>query len=172
MCCQWCLISFICFFSLNVKCLPIGQSCLLHTWDAVASPTQSFPPYLGTGAVQRRLRVWIPPLQVTVQMSQGDQGPQPPLTKKWIKSNIHYLASTLKTISHTLGLKCNLLGQGDFWQISVWRPSPSQSMPPIWGVGELQRRIRVMTPSPQVTEHEDQGDQWLQPPSCLTVSST
>lgn len=26
-----------------------------------------------------------------------------------------------------------------------------------------------MTPVPQVTEHEDQGDQWLHPPSCLTA---
>lgn len=69
-------------------------------------------------------------------------------------------------------LRFNLLGHGDFLQISVWRPSPWQSLPPIWGVGELQRRILVMTPSPQVTEHEDQGDQWLQPPSCLTVSNT
>lgn len=69
-------------------------------------------------------------------------------------------------------MKFNSLGQGEFLQISVWRPSPWQSLPPIWGVGELQRRIRVMTPSPQVTEQEDQGDQWLQPPSCLTVSNT
>jgi len=26
----------------------------------------------------------------------------------------------------------------------------------------------VITPAPQVTEQEDQGDQWLQLPSCLT----
>lgn len=28
-----------------------------------------------------------------------------------------------------------------------------------------------MRPAPQVTEQEDQGDQWLQPPSCLTEGS-
>lgn len=60
------------------------------------------------------------------------------------------------------------LGQGDLVHFSVCLPSPWQSLPPSWGVGELQRRIRVMTPAPQVTEQEDQGDQWLQAPSCLT----
>lgn len=30
----------------------------------------------------------------------------------------------------------------------------------------------MMTPSPQVTEQDDQGDQWLQPPSCLTAAHT
>lgn len=63
----------------------------------------------------------------------------------------------------------HLLGHGDFSHLSVCRPSPWQSLPSNWGVGELQRRIRVITPAPQVTEQEDQGDQWLQLPSCLTV---
>lgn len=76
---------------LNLKCLPTGQAWLLHTWDIVPSPTQSFPPYLGTGSEQRRLRVWIPPAQVTVQVSHGDQGPQPPSTKTYHKNNIQYV---------------------------------------------------------------------------------
>lgn len=202
----------------HLKYLPIGQAWLLHTWDIVPSPWQSFPPYLGTGSVQRRLRYWTPPLQVTVQVSHGDQGPQPPSTRGYHKNNIQYLPTNPYTQSYICCLdyvvlyvfpvhsffflvnyyicfmsslfhcvdicylniilyiniywNSNSLGQGDFWQISVWRPSPRQSLPPIWGVGELQRRIRVMTPSPQVTEHEDQGDQWLQPPSCLTMSNT
>ena len=32
----------------------------------------------------------------------------------------------------------------------------------------MQSRMRVMLPTPQVTEQEDHGDQWLQPPSCRT----
>lgn len=60
------------------------------------------------------------------------------------------------------------LGHGAPWQPFVSRPLPLQALPPIWGTGELQRRIRVMLPSPQVTEQEDHGDQWLQPPSCRT----
>lgn len=65
----------------------------------------------------------------------------------------------------------HLLGHGDFSHLSVCRPSPWQSLPSIWGVGELQRRMRVITPAPQVTEQEDQGDQWLQLPSCLTIEN-
>lgn len=59
-------------------------------------------------------------------------------------------------------------GQGGPWQALVSRPLPLQPRPPICGTGELQRRMRVMLPTPQVTEQEDQGDQWLQPPSCRT----
>lgn len=53
-------------------------------------------------------------------------------------------------------------------QALVSRASPTQGLPFIWGLGELQSRILVITPSPQVTEQDDHGDQWLQPPSCLT----
>ena len=60
------------------------------------------------------------------------------------------------------------LGHGTPWQPLVSRPLPLQPLPPIWGTGELQSRIRVMLPGPQVTEQEDHGDQWLQPPSCRT----
>lgn len=59
-------------------------------------------------------------------------------------------------------------GHGTPWQPLVSRPPPLQPLPPIWGTGELQSRIRVMLPGPQVTEQEDHGDQWLQPPSCRT----
>lgn len=59
-------------------------------------------------------------------------------------------------------------GHGAPWQPFVSRPLPLQPLPPIWGTGELQRRIRVMLPTPQVAEQEDHGDQWLQPPSCRT----
>lgn len=59
----------------------MGQLCVLHTSDIVPSPMQSFPPYLGAGSEQRRFLPWTPPSQVTVQVLQGDQGPQPPSTK-------------------------------------------------------------------------------------------
>ena len=61
-------------------------------------------------------------------------------------------------------------GQGWAWQLWVSRPSPSQSRPPSWGTGALQWRMRVMSPSPHVTEQEDQGDHRLQPPSCFTAN--
>lgn len=50
-------------------------------------------------------------------------------------------------------------GHGTFSHFSVSRPLPTQFFPPIWGIGELQRRMRVIFPTPQVTEQEDQGDQ-------------
>lgn len=75
-------------------------------------------------------------------MSHGDQGPQPPL-----------------------------MGQASFWQALVSRALPSHGFPFIWGLGELQSRILVITPSPHVTEQDDHGDQWLQPPSCLNLLS-
>lgn len=156
----------------SLQSLPMGQLCVLHTSDIVPSPMQSFPPYLGAGSEQRRFLLWTPPSQVTVQVFQGDQGPQPPSTKgnnNKIISQRPVLNSRMQRVALALPVKFNSLGQGAIWQTSVCRPSPWQSMPPICGVGELQRRIRVMFPSPQVTEQEDQGDQWLQPPSCLTV---
>lgn len=66
----------------------------------------------------------------------------------------------------------HLLGHGAPWQPFVSRPLPLQFLPPIWGTGELQSRMRVMLPMPQVTEQDDQGDQWLQPPSCRTSTRT
>ena len=66
----------------------------------------------------------------------------------------------------------HLLGQASFWQALVSRASPSHGFPFIWGLGELQSRILVITPSPHVTEQDDHGDQWLQPPSCLTKGQT
>lgn len=65
----------------SLQSLPMGQLCVLHTSDIVPSPMQSFPPYLGAGSEQRRFLLWTPPSQVTVQVFQGDQGPQPPSTK-------------------------------------------------------------------------------------------
>lgn len=60
----------------------------------------------------------------------------------------------------SLGFKAtDLPGHGAFSHFSVSRPFPTQFFPPIWGIGELQRRMRVIFPTPQVTEHEDQGDQ-------------
>lgn len=64
--------------------------------------------------------------------------------------------------------RSNSLGQSLAWQLFVSRPSPLQSLPPRWGIGELQCRMRVINPSPHVTEHEDQGDHRLQPPSWRT----
>lgn len=63
------------------------------------------------------------------------------------------------------------LGQGSAWQLWVSRPSPSQSLPPLCGTGALQWRIRVISPSPHVTEQDDQGDHKLQPPFWRTVSA-
>lgn len=67
-----------------------------------------------------------------------------------------------------LGGAAHSPGQASRVQALVSRASPSQGLPFIWGLGELQSRILVITPSPHVTEQDDHGDQWLQPPSCLT----
>lgn len=53
----------------------------------------------------------------------------------------------------------NSLGHGSLSHSSVSRPPPLQLFPPICGIGELQSRMRVILPTPQVTEQEDQGDQ-------------
>lgn len=60
----------------------MGQAFLLHIWVSLALPMHSLPPYFGAGSLHRRLRFWIPPPQVRVQLSHGDQGPQLPLTKR------------------------------------------------------------------------------------------
>lgn len=77
---------------------------------------------------------------------------------------------TLIITQNTHLLRLNLLGQGSFWHGLFSLASPSHSLPFIWGSGELHSRILVITPVPQVTEQEDQGDQWLQAPSCLTIN--
>lgn len=55
--------------------------------------------------------------------------------------------------------RVHLPGQGGPWQVLVSRPLPLQLRPPICGTGELQSRMRVTLPTPQVTEQEDHGDQ-------------
>ena len=63
---------------------------------------------------------------------------------------------------------CGLpMGQSCLLQIWFSVTSPTQSLPPNWGVGLLQSRLRFCTPPPQVTEQMSHGDQGPQPP--LTV---
>lgn len=64
-----------------IKYQPIGQSFLLHISCCLVSPTHGFPPYCGSGLLQRRDLSRIPPPQVTVQADHGDQGPHWPFTK-------------------------------------------------------------------------------------------
>lgn len=44
---------------------------------------------------------------------------------------------------------------------------PGQSRPPVAGGGLLQVRVRIITPSPHVREHRDQGDQGDQLPGSV-----
>lgn len=60
----------------------MGHCSVLHNCSSLAGPTQSLPPNLGIGSLQRRSLFWDPPPQVTEHVSQGDHGPQPPLTEK------------------------------------------------------------------------------------------
>ena len=56
------------------------------------------------------------------------------------------------------------IGQSCLLQIWFSVASPTQSLPPNWGVGLLQSRLRVCTPPPQVTEQMSHSDQGPQPP--------
>lgn len=65
------------------------------------------------------------------------------------------------------GLRGLPMGQSCLLQIWFSVTSPMHSLPPNWGVGLLQSRLRFCTPPPQVTEQMSHGDQGPQPP--LTV---
>ena len=47
-----------------------GQAAVLQLCDSVADPLQLAPPLAGAGLVQVRLRVWVPPPQLTEQLPQ------------------------------------------------------------------------------------------------------
>ena len=47
-----------------------GQAAVLQLCDSVAEPLQLAPPLAGAGLVQVRLRVWVPPPQLTEQLPQ------------------------------------------------------------------------------------------------------
>lgn len=49
------------------------------TWSA--SPTQSFPPNMGTGSVQLRALCWVPFAQLALQSLQSAHRVQPPSTR-------------------------------------------------------------------------------------------
>ena len=54
-------------------------------------------------------------------------------------------------------------GHSSTSQTAVQVSSPMQSLPPIWGEGSVQVRVKVFSPRPQVTEQGEsdvQGDQW------------
>lgn len=160
---------------------PTGQLFLLHIWCSLTSPTQSLPPCWGSGLLQTRVRSRIPPAQVTVQADHGDQGLHRPSTGggrtarscgdrtcAGTRPGLHAGMPARQGAPGARPSHIHSPGQGGPWQALVSRPLPLQFRPPICGTGELQRRMRVTLPTPQVTEQEDHGDQWLQPPSCRT----
>lgn len=59
----------------------------------------------------------------------------------------------------------NSLGQGSVLQKSLWVSVPSQVVPPYWGTGLEQSRVRCLAPPPQDTVQELQLAQSVQLPS-------
>jgi hypothetical protein len=56
----------------------MGHGDTLQALTSVFSPKQLFPKGSGDGSLQDRVRVLIPPLQVTLQLENSVQSPQLP----------------------------------------------------------------------------------------------
>ena len=58
---------------------------------------------------------------------------------------------------------------GQLLLLHIWSSltSPTQALPPCWGSGLLQTRVRCRTPPAQVTVQADHGDQGLHRPSTV-----
>ena len=67
---------------LSVMHFSPGQECMLHTRRSIAAPGQVFPPFLGGGWVQLRVRACVPDSQDLVQAVHTPQLDQPPSTVK------------------------------------------------------------------------------------------
>ena len=59
----------------------LGQLCVLQSWMSPVKPTQSAPPYCGTGFVHVLDLFCDPPPQVTEHIAQFVQSSQPPSTR-------------------------------------------------------------------------------------------
>ena len=53
----------------------------VQVWDAVAFPVHAAPPFAGAGLSHRRVRDWVPPPHVLLQVPQVDHAPHFPLTE-------------------------------------------------------------------------------------------
>lgn len=71
---------------INVPITIPGQGPTLQLRVAMESPIQSLPPCVGEGLLQLRLRLWIPPLQLTEHALHACQEPHWPFTV-WNKTN-------------------------------------------------------------------------------------
>lgn len=61
----------------------LGQGLVLQVWgESWAFPTQSAPPYCGSGLVQFLVRFWLPPPHVVEQVPQDPQSAHIPSTEK------------------------------------------------------------------------------------------
>jgi len=57
---------------------PAVQFCELQDCDPLELPTQSAPPFVGGGLLQRRVRDWVPPPQVALHVPHALHSPQFP----------------------------------------------------------------------------------------------
>jgi hypothetical protein len=69
-------------------------------WLSWEEPLHMWPPWLGTGWLQVRVRCLTPLLHVTEQCPQVDQWLQPPLTAK-IKQHNHYRPNLSEELGHS-----------------------------------------------------------------------
>ena len=60
------------------------QTCVLQAWLWLVAPEQRAPPYCGAGLEQLRVRTWVPPPHVTVQVPHDPQFEKPPSTVTYI----------------------------------------------------------------------------------------
>lgn len=67
-----------------------GQFWLLHCRCSVSLPSQSSPPCCGTGALQLRFLVRIPPPHGRLHLSHSFQFDQPPSTKKYVFNDVYF----------------------------------------------------------------------------------
>jgi len=64
---------------------------VLHACDSDPDPAQVAPPLDGAGLLQRRVRDWVPPPHVRLQVPKADQVPQFPLTANLIVDTYYKL---------------------------------------------------------------------------------
>ncbi len=156
-----------------MKWISPGHSLVLQDWDWELFPWQSIPPLVGGGLVQVRMRVWIPPPHVRLQLPQTPQFDQPPLTrkkKKIIRSQNHSKLMFHKTQITILALIIYCwISPGHPFVLQDWDCElfPWQSAPPMAGGGLVQVRVRVCVPLPQVRVQLPQAPQLDQPPSTV-----
>ena len=111
----------------------IGHAPLSHTAFSLVGPSHAFPPLLGAGLLQVRVRVICPLPHVTEQALYALHAEKPPSTG----------------------------GQASVLHACSWIVSPSQFLPPKAGGGSLHCLFRDCFPPPHGLSHGENAVHWL-----------